>query len=281
MFVCWGELLWDIFPSGRQLGGAAANVAINLQRLGAKPLLVSRVGADAPGDEALRQLAALGLDTSFIQQDPDAPTGAVCVELANGEPCYTIARQAAWQRLATRLHDLPDVAQIMAVVYGAMAQRSPLLGGSLCTLLRARSKTCWSICDLNVRPPFTDRACAETALLHADAVKMNEAELASLAHILGAQDPVPQIFSHFDVSVVAITRQARGCTLFDRDRRVDHPGFPKLGDAGDPVGAGDAFCAALAVCLTQGFDLEKTASLANDHARRVASAHGAFGFALM
>ena len=76
MFVCWGELLWDLFPSGPELGGAAANVAINLLRLGATPLLVSRVGKDTLGNQAIATLERLGLDTSLIQRDP---TGELAV----------------------------------------------------------------------------------------------------------------------------------------------------------------------------------------------------------
>lgn len=76
MFVCWGELLWDLFPNGPELGGAAANVAINLLRLGATPLLVSRVGKDTLGNQAIATLERLGLDTSLIQRDP---TGELAV----------------------------------------------------------------------------------------------------------------------------------------------------------------------------------------------------------
>ena len=63
LVVCWGELLWDLFPSGPELGGAAANVAINLPRLGATPLLVSRVGKDALGALAYHLVQGSNLKT--------------------------------------------------------------------------------------------------------------------------------------------------------------------------------------------------------------------------
>jgi fructokinase len=278
VFICWGELLWDLFPSGPELGGAAANVAINLQRLGATPLLVSRVGNDPLGEQALTQLARLGLNTRCIQIDPSAPTGTVEIRFIDGEPKYEISSQAAWDQLQFEPQQLPAPGEIEAIVYGTLAQRTELVQRSLRSLLRSRTQACWAVCDLNLRPPFVTREGLEEALLHADAVKMNEGELLRLGKLLGSDEPLTTLFTNYSIRVVAITRQARGCSLLDRSTQVDHPGFPRLGAGGDPVGAGDAFCAALAYHLVQGSSLSTIAEAANEHARRVASARGAFGF---
>lgn len=278
LFICWGELLWDILPGGPELGGAAANVAINLLRLGAKPLLVSRVGNDPLGEQATATLARLGLETSCIQVDPAAPTGTVRVRFVDGEPKYEISQQAAWDRLLFEPQRLPPADSVAAVVYGTLAQRTELVQQSLRTVLQSRAPTCWSVCDLNLRPPFITREGLEQALIHADAVKMNEAELLQLSRLLGSDDVLNHLFRNYSVRVVAITRGARGCSLFSRSTQVDHAGFPRLGGAGDSVGAGDAFCAALAYHLVRGSDLHAIAEAANHHARCVASARGAFGF---
>jgi len=278
VFLCWGELLWDLFPSGPELGGAAANVAVNLLRLGVTPLLVSRVGNDTLGNQAIETLERLGLDTSRIQRDPTAPTGTVRVQFVDGEPKYEISLQAAWDRLEFAPAQLPVPSTIQAIVYGTLAQRTELVQQSLRNLLQSRVPTCWAICDVNLRPPFVTRSGLEEALANADAVKMNESELQKLGEAIGSEDPLQCLFSRYPIRVVAITRGVRGCSLFDRGSRVDHPGCPLLSKDGESVGAGDAFCAALAYHLVQGSNLKTIAEAANDHARRVASARGAFGF---
>jgi len=278
MFICWGELLWDLFPTGPELGGAAANVAINLRRLGAIPLLVSRVGNDALGKRAIASLAELGLDTRYIQVDPTAPTGTVRVRFDAGEPKYEISTHAAWDRLQFEPDQLPAPTAIEAIVYGTLAQRTELVQHSLRGLLETRTASCWAVCDLNLRPPFVTRMGVEEALAHADAVKMNEAEVARLGQLLGTEEPVQELLSRYSIRVIAVTRQSRGCSLYDANMHVTHGGFPRLGELGDSVGAGDAFCAALAFHLVRGSSLATIAEAANEHARRVASAHGAFGF---
>src|ERR1700761_6175288 len=83
-----GELLWDLLPAGKQLGGAPANFAYITTLLGDKGIATSRLGEDSFGAEAIRRLAELGLSTEFIQQDADHPTGTVKVELdRTGQPC--------------------------------------------------------------------------------------------------------------------------------------------------------------------------------------------------
>ena len=64
-----GELLWDLFPLGKQLGGAPANFAYVTSLLGDHGIVASRVGADELGDEAIRRLQHLRLPTDFLQID--------------------------------------------------------------------------------------------------------------------------------------------------------------------------------------------------------------------
>src|SRR5882672_68772 len=99
-FIAWGELLWDLFPDGERLGGAAANLAYHAKSLGAEALLVSRVGSDERGRRALGELTERGVDVRAVQIDEDAPTGTVRVALQHGEPSYEIASAVAWDRIA-------------------------------------------------------------------------------------------------------------------------------------------------------------------------------------
>jgi fructokinase len=277
-FLCWGELLWDLFPTGPELGGSAANVAINLHRLGAKPLLVSRIGRDALGDAALARLNNFGLDTSYVQRDWTAPTGTVDVTFIDAEPAYAIADESAWDRIEVDGKLSAVVRDLSGVVYGTLAQRTPLVRGALVDLLRFRAKSCWAICDLNLRPPHIDKTIVHDALTFADAVKMNESELGMLAKLLNTNAPIQQLFAEYPTRVVAITRRERGCSLYTRSERFDHSGLPLFSNNGDSVGAGDAFTACLSLELALGTSIAVIAQKANDHARRVASARGAFGY---
>src|SRR5215831_414539 len=98
--MSWGELLWDLFPDGERLGGAAANVGYHAAQIGAEVLLVSRVGDDELGRRARERLAQSGVTTRFIQVDAERPTGTVRVEIQGGEPRYRIATEVAWDRIA-------------------------------------------------------------------------------------------------------------------------------------------------------------------------------------
>jgi fructokinase len=277
-FVCWGELLWDLFPTGPELGGSAANVAINLHRLGATPLLVSRIGRDALGDAALGRLNNYGLDTSYVQRDFTAPTGTVDVTFVDDEPKYAIANESAWDRTEVDSKLSAAVQTLSGIVYGTLAQRTPLVQGALIDLLRLRAKSCWAVCDLNLRPPHVNKAVVHGALAFADVVKMNEPELERVAQLLHVNDPIQHLFAEYPVRVVAVTRRERGCSLYTRSEQIHHPGLPLLSNNGDSVGAGDAFTACLSFQLAQGTSLASIAQKANDHARRVASARGAFGY---
>ncbi len=81
-----GELLWDLLPSGKQLGGAPANFAYISSLFGNRGVVASRVGTDALGDEAIDRLATLGLEDSCVQRDRSHATGTVGVEIDQHRP---------------------------------------------------------------------------------------------------------------------------------------------------------------------------------------------------
>jgi fructokinase len=105
-----GEVLWDRFPDAARLGGAPLNFAAQLQRLGHTARLVSAVGADAAGDDAMRMIRGLGLDITWVQSTPRFGTGSATVGVRpSGEPLFTIERPAAYD--AVELTD-SEIAQI-------------------------------------------------------------------------------------------------------------------------------------------------------------------------
>src|SRR5438552_4982230 len=92
-----GEVLWDLFPGGAQLGGAPLNVAAHLARLGHAARLVSAVGDDALGEKARSAIASLGVDTTLLQLTAKYPTGTATVTVTpEGETSFEITRPAAY-----------------------------------------------------------------------------------------------------------------------------------------------------------------------------------------
>jgi fructokinase len=274
--VCWGELLWDLFPDQRRLGGALANVAYHLATFGDRALLVSRVGDDELGRAALEELGRCGVETRLVGVDLNKPTGSVHVEFAGGEPRYRISAQAAWDRIACSADVAGALESADAIVYGTLAQRTPLGEGALSQALKLVPPNTLRVCDLNVRRPFVTAGVVDGAISGASVVKLNEQESELVGELFGVDDVVDWLASARGVELVALTRGARGSVLATRERRVEHAGAPADATHGDSVGAGDAFTAALVHALGHGVsELELLSEYANRYAAFVASEAGA------
>jgi fructokinase len=288
LVVSWGELLWDLYPDAAHLGGASANVAYHAARIGAHSALVSRVGKDSLGERALAAMSEAGVDVTHVTVDPERATGHVHVTLEQGEPRFRIGEAVAWDRIegSPELSALLDASQVFC--FGTLAQRTPQVRGALMRELRrigVRGRAALSgpsraplrLLDLNLRPPFADEALLVESATLSDVVKLNEDELSQtneLCRRLGPKkDAVAWLLEDCDVKLVTVTRGARGATFFTRHVRIEQSGFPSSGL--DPVGAGDAFAAVLAVGLSLGKSLPEIAEAACRHAAWVASRPGA------
>lgn len=279
-----GELLWDDFPDGKRLGGAPANVAFHAAKLGATAILWTRVGKDELGDRAVAEVARAGVDVSSITRDSKLPTGTVQVKVEAGEPHYSIAAPAAWDRLtAPRALAVgtPEVRPPHAFVFGTLAARTKEQARRLLGLLeRMHTRTgerTHLVLDLNLRPPHVPVVFIQAALRLVDVLKLNEDELTWLTELLGLDGDEPAriqaLFERTALDLVAVTRGARGASLYSRASVAHAPGIPVI--VGDAVGAGDAFLAALLVSLLRGQDLEASLRAANQLAAHVASSRGA------
>ncbi len=251
-----GEVLWDLLPGGRQLGGAPANFAYHAHALGAESLVVSRVGRDDLGRDILERLNALGLATSGISVDPAAPTGTVSVALdPTGKPTYTIHLDVAWDFLEAGLEVLRVAAAADAVCFGTLAQRHPVARESIRRVLQATRPEALRIFDINLRQRFWSREVIVESLALANVLKLNDEELPILADLLGwpAEDDdrlLARLAQRFDLRAVALTRGARGSLLWTAGRSWDWPGSDLK--VADTVGAGDSYTAALALGLLSG-----------------------------
>ncbi|MBX3732787.1 MAG: carbohydrate kinase [Verrucomicrobiae bacterium] len=276
--VCLGEVLWDLLPAGPQLGGAPANVAVHARSLGARAALVSRVGDDAPGRQAVAALAARGVDTAAVSTDPDLPTGTVGVELdATGKPRFIIHEPAAWDHLTAGSGARHLMATADAVCFGTLAQRNTRSREAIHGLLAASAASRLVLCDINLRPPFVDRTVVEMSLQAADILKLSGDELPMLAALLGleggVESQVVALARRFDLETVLVTLGAGGCRAWADGHWTTEPG--RSVTVLDTIGAGDAFTAAYLVGRLAGRPLDAVLRHATDIAAFVCTQAGA------
>jgi fructokinase len=147
-----GEILWDLLPAGKQLGGAPANFACHARALGAEGGLVTRIGNDPLGGEILEHLQVLGLPTDCVTVDAAMPTGTVTVELStDGQPCFTIHEPAAWDRLTMTEAARAAGARTDAVCFGTLGQRAETARSTIRSLICRAPAKALRVFDLNLR----------------------------------------------------------------------------------------------------------------------------------
>jgi len=273
-----GEVLWDLLPAGKQLGGAPANFVCHAHALSAQARLISRVGDDPAGREIIARFQSRGLPTETVRIDATAPTGTVSVEVdASGHPNYTIHENVAWDRIAADDIALDAIRTADAVCFGSLAQRTPFVRATVSTLLAATRPDALRIFDINLRPPFIDRNTITESIAAANVLKLNEQELpvlADLFHLSG--NPAQQLAAlagRFPLRLIALTRGGDGSMLFAEGQLVEDTGLPVA--VRDTVGAGDSFTAAVTVGLLQKWPLEQISHRANAIAAYVCSQAGA------
>jgi fructokinase len=255
--LCYGEILWDCLPHGDFLGGAPFNVAYHLHRLGAEALMVSSVGRDDFGREALRRIAARGLAREFIAEDAARPTGTVRVQLdTRGNAAYVFADPAAWDAIPVTDTLLARAAGAAAVVYGSLALRHKANRAALARLLAVRGPL--KLFDVNLRPPYDPVPRVLELARQADVLKLNDSELARLT---GRAPAAPEdeatlaeaaraLAERTGCREVCVTRGEHGA-LWWRAGAVFTAAAPRV-NVRDTIGAGDAFTSALLWGLVRG-----------------------------
>ncbi|MBP7794033.1 MAG: carbohydrate kinase [Candidatus Saccharicenans sp.] len=265
-----GEILWDIFPEGKKIGGAPANVAFYLSRLGENPVLISRVGEDSFGEEALSVCQNCSLKTDFIQKDEVHCTGKVNVHLdSQGVPRFEIQDNVAWDFIEESPLISLAIKEADAVCFGTLAQRHEKSRTTIRRLLAQTRTDCLKVLDLNLRFPYFDKELIEASLRMADVLKLNSDELAIVSELFSLNgvelELLRILLEKFSLQLVALTAGEKGSILLSHKEKSLHSGYsvPVV----DTVGAGDAFTAALVHGLLSGLELDEI----NDFANRLAS----------
>ena len=243
--ACFGEMLWDVLPTGKQPGGAPLNVAVHLRNFGLEAQLISRVGHDDLGAELLTFVESKGLSTKYVQCGETRLTGVVEANVSNtNEVTYTIVQPVAWDYIQYEpaLSDLVQGAE--AFVFGSLAARSPVSRETLYRLLQQAPR---KVFDVNLRPPHYSRDVVQYLLRHADIVKLNHHELAEIMGWFGAspaeETALEWLAARFKLQAVCVTKGADGAALWTDGQLYRSPGRPVA--VQDTIGSGDAFLAAL------------------------------------
>ncbi len=250
--LCFGEILWDMLPSGAQPGGAPLNVAIHLIRQGQRPALISKIGNDTPGWNLIEFITSAGLERDLIQVDEGLPTSKVNVFLnEHKNASYEICEPVAWDNIHLNNDNLDTALKADLIIFGSLASRNKTTRKTLFQLLNSTNAT--KLLDVNLRSPYDKPEAINELLAKADFIKLNDDELKIIAgwhKKNGDEETLTQWVSHFfQCSAVCVTRGEKGAILYIEKQLYKHPGF-KI-NATDTVGAGDSFLASLIAQLAK------------------------------
>jgi len=248
---CFGEILWDVFPSYRRIGGAPLNVALRMHILGASVHMISRLGKDEDGKKILNYLKEQQLSTELIQMDAQYKTGTVDVHLDKTRTAtYTINKPAAWDAIELTSEMKKAVSTSDALIYGSLATRSPRSAETLRALLK---ESRFKVFDMNLRPPHYEMDRLIELMLAADLVKLNDEELYEISGHLNLEgNTITEKMINLsrwvssDVTL-CVTKGAEGAQLLHKGEMYSNSGYQVK--VADTVGAGDSFLATLCFYL--------------------------------
>ncbi|MFP4225848.1 MAG: PfkB family carbohydrate kinase [Desulfobacterales bacterium] len=280
MILVTGELLVDIFPDYKRIGGAPFNFAYHLKNFGMPVRFVSRLGRDAYGDEILSMLSRNRFDASDIQMDETHATGQVHVSFDRaGNPEFDIMADAAFDYIDfTPYQELP--AKPVLVYFGTLIQRTEGGSARLQAFLDGLDPDVPCFYDINLRQGTHQPKVINHSLRKADIVKLNEDELDYIRReILQTDDRteagVFALMAQYNIDVLSLTRGSEGSELFIGDHEHFSVSATNVDPIVDTVGAGDAYAAVLALGYLRGWHPERILSHATMFSASICRIEGA------
>lgn len=243
--VCFGEVLWDILPTGAVPGGAPMNVTYHLHKLQKNPALITRVGDDEKGAELLGIFKNFGVNTGYFQIDKEHETGKVYANPnEHNEVIYDIVKPVAWDFISCNNDIEALVSRADYFIFGSLASRNEVSKNTLFRLLEsARHK----VLDINLRAPHFNQKIVEELISKADFLKINLAELELISdwfsNYTDLKDRSRALMERFHINNMVVTLGAEGAMLFWDGKDYHHNGYKV--EVKDTVGSGDSFLAAL------------------------------------
>ncbi|WP_299246509.1 carbohydrate kinase [uncultured Aquimarina sp.] len=273
---CFGEVLWDIFPHHKKVGGAPLNVALRLKTMGMDSSIITRVGVDDLGHDLITYIDKQGLSSETIQKDYQHHTGEVLVSLdSQGTASYEISRPVAWDFIDNTEKALMDVKTSDAIIYGSLAARNEVSRNTLFELL---DEAKFKILDVNLRPPHYNSELLSELMKRADFIKLNDEELDNICSYfkikeITLEDQINALVTYTDTVQICVTKGGKGATLFYKDSFYYNSGYTIK--VIDTVGAGDSFLGTLISKLLQGSEPQLALDYASAIGAMVAGSAGA------
>ena len=242
--ICFGEMLWDVFPDGEVAGGAPMNVALNLKHLGMDVEMISRLGKDEHGQKLKEFVKEYGLPLAQIQEDEVHTTGKVIVNNLDKENIkYEIIEPAAWDFITLTDENLGLVQEAKALIFGSLGVRNE---ESWKTLYHLVHQPLLTVFDINLRAPYIDFYKIDSLLGYTDILKINEDELEILADFFElkrggdlAEKLCRSLEEEYPIETICITLGSQGAMMYQNGQFTRHQGYKV--EVQDTVGAGDAF----------------------------------------
>jgi fructokinase len=272
-----GEILWDVFPQGKVLGGAPANFAHHVSQLGLNGCAVSAIGNDELGKEILHVLGEKRLNT-YIEK-VNYPTGTVQVTLSgNGIPQYEICEDVAWDNIPFS-DELEKMAKrTKTVCFGSLAQRSPVSHATINKFLDSVPTDAMKIFDINLRQHFYSKTLIEESLKRCNVLKINDDEVLIVSNVLGwngitEAETAIRLMQDYKLDIVVLTKGTEGSYVFTPIETSFLP--TPLVEVADTVGAGDSFTAGFVASLLKGKSIREAHRKAVEISAYVCTQHGA------
>jgi fructokinase len=242
--LAYGELLWDLLPTGKVLGGATTNFIFRVNLFGDNGFLISRIGTDENGQEALEKLNELGLAVHHVQADPKFPTGTVPVVLnEQGVPDFTIIQDVAYDHIVLTGDMIYTASLSDCIYFGTLSQRMEQSRNTLYTILKEAPKAV-KFLDINLRKECYSVQTITESLNAADILKINDEELfllKDMGNLSGnsLQELSREVIDQYHLKLALVTLGAKGAFVRTNTGKYFYdPGYRI--NVVDTVGAGDA-----------------------------------------
>lgn len=277
--AAFGELLWDVLPSGKILGGAPANFIYRINSFGDKGTLLSKVGNDKAGRDIREALKKLGVSDENIQTDYEFPTGSVKVkvdELGNAD--YNILTDVAYDHIEINAEMMEAFSEADCVCFGTLVQRYGISKNTLRELIHEAPDVV-KFLDINLRKKCYTANSIEDSLKMADILKTNDSELLITKDLLGLQnqklkDLARETIEKYKLNILLCTLGENGafCLTKEGDFFYD-PGYQI--SLVDTVGSGDAFSAGFVHFYMNGYSIQEALQFGNAAGAKIATTIGA------
>ena len=280
MILVIGEILYDVFPNYRRLGGAPFNFAYHLKNFGFDVRFISRIGMDDAGKEILHKLELFEFDLDDIQLDEVHPTGTVNVHLdKSGVPQFDIISDVAYDYIEFKpAYHLDLIGEARLIYFGTLIQRSETGYRNLQKFISAGASEALHFYDINLRPACYNKATIEKSLLETDILKLSTEELGKLRQLLSARKNsapfIQSLIREYALNTVSLTKGALGSALFTQQGSFSSDAAETV-NVVDSVGAGDAYAAMLAAGILRNWQPGEILHQASMFAARICEIKGA------